>query len=493
MTQAPPSGPRRSLRVRIVAAAAVLLAAVAGALTYATASSSPIVCTSCHEMRAPYLSWKQSTHREVACESCHVQPGFWTMVRLKFQSEALITRHARDPRSGELVRADVPDTSCGRCHAQMPGTVTREGVRTSHRAHIERGISCTYCHVDAGHAREKTGGAAAMARCTACHDGVQASAGCAVCHVKEAPRPAPASHVQLQRVDLEQMPHPEGFRNAHAVVGRRQAAECESCHRPSFCESCHTGRIPASHAAKDFRRTHAAASTGREDTCDSCHTGKFCLACHVSARPQSHAKGWTKAHGGASLRADARCSVCHLKSWCEECHGVPMPHPAGFAQTHGGQASKSPKLCGKCHSSSYCQACHSRSKPRSHLAKGFLDGGHGRMWLAERRSCATCHTSRKFCDDCHTGVRPASHGPDWLVAHGKPAAAPAANCSVCHTRDTCGKCHGPGGKRPSSHGANYLMGHAKDAKAGMASCALCHEASGCNACHRPLGKPEVAF
>ncbi len=493
MTPEPAANARKSVRVRILAAVVVLLLAAGGALTYATASSSPIVCSRCHEMRAHYVSWMASGHSQVPCEECHVQPGFWTMVRMKFQSEALITKHARDPRSGELVRANVPDANCVKCHSRMPDVVTHGGVQTTHRGHIERGIPCIYCHTDAGHAAEKTDAKAAMARCTACHDGKQASADCAVCHVKEVPQPAPASHVQLQQVDLDQMPHPEGFRNQHAVVGRKQAAQCESCHRPYFCESCHSGKMPASHSAKEYRRTHAAeVAAGRTD-CTPCHTQKFCLACHLSVRPESHDRGWTKVHGKASLKADARCGVCHLKSWCDECHGMPMPHPAGFVQTHASQASRSPKLCDRCHSRDYCQACHSRSKPRSHLAKGFLEGGHGRLWRSSQSSCATCHTSQKFCDDCHTTKRPASHGPAWLVTHGKPASAPEANCSLCHTRKTCGKCHGQGGKRPASHGANYVMGHAKDAKAGIASCALCHEASTCNACHKPLGKPEVSF
>ncbi len=39
------------------------------------ATSSSKFCSSCHEMKPEYYTWKASSHSEVDCVNCHTEPG----------------------------------------------------------------------------------------------------------------------------------------------------------------------------------------------------------------------------------------------------------------------------------------------------------------------------------------------------------------------------------------------------------------------------------
>lgn len=87
-----------------------------------------------------------------------------------------------------------------------------------------------------------------------------------------------------------EMPHPAGFVDTHAEVGRKNAASCAKCHGASaaeatnlaFCNSCHhsgaTPGVPWIDQHDDRVRDQGA------DGCFECHRPTYCSACHVGGR-----------------------------------------------------------------------------------------------------------------------------------------------------------------------------------------------------------------
>src|SRR5574340_327249 len=65
----------------ILAALAILLPGGGGMLVL---TNQPIFCASCHEMDLHYATWRQSSHRNVGCEECHVMPGMLNMFKSKY-------------------------------------------------------------------------------------------------------------------------------------------------------------------------------------------------------------------------------------------------------------------------------------------------------------------------------------------------------------------------------------------------------------------------
>ncbi|MHC4233394.1 MAG: NapC/NirT family cytochrome c, partial [Planctomycetota bacterium] len=53
-----------------------------------TVTSQTGFCNSCHIMNDYYASWETSTHSEVSCLSCHLQPGFGGYIKGKINGLA---------------------------------------------------------------------------------------------------------------------------------------------------------------------------------------------------------------------------------------------------------------------------------------------------------------------------------------------------------------------------------------------------------------------
>ncbi|WML46921.1 NapC/NirT family cytochrome c [Neobacillus sp. PS3-34] len=72
-----PSPPRyRYKLIKFMTLAVLFLALLTsvGFIGLETTSNSKF-CSSCHEMKPEYYTWKASTHSEVDCVSCHIEPG----------------------------------------------------------------------------------------------------------------------------------------------------------------------------------------------------------------------------------------------------------------------------------------------------------------------------------------------------------------------------------------------------------------------------------
>ena len=211
-----------------------------------------------------YASWSASTHRDVACQSCHVPPSLTAQA---FYSASMLGEFYLSfisPGRTLSLFTPPPNDACRNCH---PGLVTdspKGDLIIPHQAHVEvLKMRCVQCHAYLVHEKSPEGRhTPPMAACLKCHDGKQAKSACVTCHTAKA---APDSHAAADWLVV------------HAE--RQQGADCASCHgwTKYWCADCHSRR-PPSHTA-EWRTTHPVAVRTRR-TCEACHAADFCIRCH---------------------------------------------------------------------------------------------------------------------------------------------------------------------------------------------------------------------
>ncbi|MHC5142633.1 MAG: NapC/NirT family cytochrome c, partial [Planctomycetota bacterium] len=120
-----------------------------------TVTSQTGFCNSCHIMNDYYASWETSTHSEVSCLSCHLQPGFGGYIKGKINGLAQAV-DCMVGRVGTKAEATVLDVSCLRsaCHSVehlLEKDLLFENVKFTHKGHIQQtvdgiNVSCGTCH-----------------------------------------------------------------------------------------------------------------------------------------------------------------------------------------------------------------------------------------------------------------------------------------------------------------------------------------------------------
>ena len=144
---------RLALRAAALLGAMLLFTALltAGAGWY---TSRPEFCSSCHIMEPYYVSWQESTHKDVSCIECHFAPGLAEKVRGKMLGLVQLAKYVTRSE-GPRPAAEIPDASCLRsgCHETrtLAGHVDFHGMPFDHKPHLEnlrRGkkLRCTSCH-----------------------------------------------------------------------------------------------------------------------------------------------------------------------------------------------------------------------------------------------------------------------------------------------------------------------------------------------------------
>ncbi len=118
-------------------------------------TSLPAFCNSCHIMNPYYDNWKTSSHSEVSCIKCHLQPGLAGLIKGKINGFAQSV-NCIVGRMNTKPNAIVTDDSCLRtgCHniEELLSTETDfNGVKFTHKKHIAKtidgiAISCNTCH-----------------------------------------------------------------------------------------------------------------------------------------------------------------------------------------------------------------------------------------------------------------------------------------------------------------------------------------------------------
>ena len=413
--------------------------------------------------------------------------------------EEIVTQDAIEDLTPAERFQGTESLGCNECHARRKPSAAAEAISFSHGLHLPRGGHCQTCHPFTG---KEAHGMPGHPACFLCHDDARAPRECVLCH-RDRAAILPASH------------RAPNFARTH---GRGDTRGCTGCHARAFCDDCHQIRLP--HPAGFAGRAHAQAAQGNPRLCARCHPESECAACHQRRKPATHTPAFARTHGPLALR-DQGCSTCHAQSFCQNCHGLPMPHPDGFVRTHGAAAGQTPGVCQRCHTrEQFCTPCHRTRKPVSHGGQwrtthgtAVLKGSsrsclvchtqsacagchglqmphpvgfrkqHGTAAAGKAGVCQRCHDRKRFCDGCHATRKPASHGGEWLKAHGEQVGKQGASgCRVCHQEAYCTGCHG----LQMPHPKGFQQKHGGLAISGAKACARCHPSSFCRRCHAQL-------
>lgn len=357
-TEDRPFWPRfRLLILRIVAVMGAVgvfaIVCTAGAGWY---TSRPEFCNSCHIMEPYYVSWQESSHKDVSCIKCHFPPGVAEKARGKMLGLVQLVTYVTASQGTRPV-AEIPDESCLRsgCHETrlLSGRLDFHGIPFDHAVHLqdmprEKQLHCTSCHsqiVQGAHMTVTT------STCFLCHfkdeffnEGLGT---CTRCH-----------QIPEEEIDLG-----NGV-TFHHDLSYEQGVDCASCHGdlirgngevpPERCTVCHN-REDDLQRIDDHFFLHQVHVTDHNVDCLSCH-----LTIHHSLDP----------HKIENAAGD--CASCHRN-----------PHQAQVELLLGrGSEILGERPSGKALARIACQTCHRVEHVSSTGAV---------LFEATLETCSSCH------------------------------------------------------------------------------------------------------
>lgn len=321
---------RGTLSAGIMTAGLIIGLAVVGAWTSVELSSKPQFCGSCHVMAPYYESWKESSHKNIACVECHIAPGVTAEFRKKYEALSMVASYFTGTY-GTNPWAEIDDAACLRCHERrlLAGKELFGDVLFDHSSHLagmRRGkdLRCTSCHsqiVQGSHIAVTT------STCILCHfkgkESNTGSARCTLCHH------IPNKVIQHESMTLN-----------HADV-ERFGMDCTWCHaRPEGsdgrvpserCVTCHNdpARLEMFEETELLHETHVSE---HKVDCNNCHlelehvgppriekASSACSTCHMKGHnPQMNLYAGMGGRGVENIPdpmflAGVRCEGCHVE------------------------------------------------------------------------------------------------------------------------------------------------------------------------------------
>lgn len=217
--------------------------------------SNPTFCGKvCHSQTPSYEAWQKSSHAQITCYACHVEPGLFNLFKDKLTAGPMgvyfeITGNYEKPINAEskLSQEHMENEVCERCHDVETRKFTySRGLIMNHEPHLKAKLHCTTCHnrvahlyitnYDKGEKKDHKylNGMSMREGCFRCHsaqkpytapNGKKSPTACVTCHNKDAELP---------------IGHGKGWRIAHGGVARQDFNYCFRCHEKEVsCERCH--------------------------------------------------------------------------------------------------------------------------------------------------------------------------------------------------------------------------------------------------------------
>ncbi|RJQ32840.1 MAG: hypothetical protein C4562_02150 [Actinobacteria bacterium] len=256
---------KASFVLMIGAALVVLLFVVAIAIPV---FSNPTFCgLICHSQKADVLSWEKSSHANVTCYACHMQPGLLNMFYMKAKDGVLggyyeVSGNYHKPINGESEYAkELPSVVCERCHNMANRSVTStEGIIINHKVHLDKNINCTICHNRVAHKRAPEFFKVAYnEKVHRTYEDFMEMEGCFRCHASKKKQKlselseeieengweeAPPACIACHPKNWEKLPvgHTTGWRKNHKIEANKNINACYKveCHtKESLCNDCH--------------------------------------------------------------------------------------------------------------------------------------------------------------------------------------------------------------------------------------------------------------
>ncbi len=353
-----------SLKVKILSVAVIVLIFSSGLIVV---TEQPGFCNSCHIMNTYYDNWKASSHSEVSCLDCHLQPGLLGHVKGKIDGLAqavncIVGRMSTKPN------ATIRDNSCLRseCHSAeelVSKDIDYNGIKFTHKNHITKvvdgiRISCGTCH---SHFEGDE------------HFNVNNDV-CFTCHFL-GDRETNTGLVQTKCQDCHEVPDKVIERGLvtinHAEFVSYKASCEDSCHKnviqktsevaDTVCLNCHSFSNEQQADSVELHEIHTNHETKVE--CFACH-GKIshgqtqvssiaammdCRNCHSDTH-QVQRSIYTTEHPILHEKTDRILSPMFLTHVdCTGCHIEQMRRKSGILDSFGTVAKAVPGACDKCH------------------------------------------------------------------------------------------------------------------------------------------------
>ncbi len=279
----------------LILLALVLLVATVGTGTAGWYTSRPQFCSSCHIMEPYYVSWQESSHKDVACTKCHFPPGVAEKARGKVLGLLQLAKYLTSSQ-GPRPAAEIPDASCLRsgCHETrlLSGRVDFKGIAFDHAKHLgkmQRGkeLRCTSCHSQIVQGNHMT---VTETTCFLCHfkDGHfnEGLGACTRCH-----------QIPDTEYDLG------GGVKFHHDLAYEQGVDCASCHSDLIRGN---GEVPPERCTVCHNREHDLERINDATFIHEKHVTEHkvdCMACHLTLHHSLD--------GGGLADAVSQCSSCH--------------------------------------------------------------------------------------------------------------------------------------------------------------------------------------
>ncbi|MDP2233345.1 MAG: NapC/NirT family cytochrome c [Actinomycetota bacterium] len=311
----------------IIAAGLVVAIAVAlGVAVFFT--SRPAFFTQYRSLEGSYTTLSQSSHADVACNECHVDPRGAAIYQTALVGE-FYRGLVRTPKEPVFVEMTKPSSeACLTCHREDWSMDAKKTMKIPHPAHLRvanETRECVKCHKWTAHEeaymeKHKEMPFSTVCASFGCHVGTKPASDCANCH-----------HSLQESKGKWKLIHKQTVRS----YGPN--ACLESCHDADQCRLCHTtGKTPVfatsgpsagvkaierQHVKKDWIAKHGTMALADPPKCLICHVSQGeCQDCH-SRRPAFHGprSTWLGKHKDVS-KDKRRCLTCHKEKWCDACH-----------------------------------------------------------------------------------------------------------------------------------------------------------------------------
>jgi len=307
----------------ILVVSALIIIIAAGSVGAIAATMTPGFCKSCHEMLPEYVTWEASSHSQMACTKCHIEPGIVNLLKEKMGAMKQLYQHVTKTYERPIYLPEekaIKSEICFQCHSNNREYTIAGDIIVPHDKHIKRDVDCTKCHSGVAHAKVAERGLTAagsfeewtsdkgkkemsskyvkpeMDNCIACHFSRGVTIRCEKCHKSIK---TPDNHAAINWI------------NIHGVNARKDLKYCESCH--------------------NYGMKMVALNLDKEPVVKYARGNQFCRSCHTK-KPITHSEPWMPKHGTwAKEKGFNNCFVCHNKT--------PGESKEGAAQT----------FCNKCH------------------------------------------------------------------------------------------------------------------------------------------------
>lgn len=346
--------------------------------TYATSTAK--FCTTCHVMKPEYATWQASSHSQVDCVACHVDPEVTNA--LKHKVVATKELYVYLTKSYELpiqMTEQIPDSRCLKCHSlKRKVSSTYPDLNIPHERHNKKGIACVKCHQGVAHGKitsrgmtmggdfnqwNKAKGSQVMTTentvprmdlCMDCHGRRGITVSCEACHSGSM---KPESHLE------------KSFKTGHGKLAKKGIKDCDTCHAFIKAPGVTSQDMPQEEdPVTKYLNSMQTESAGNYT--DYAKSNEYCIDCHKKS-PPSHNDDWPFIHGREADKDSEKCMVCHSprsdvkgvtpKAACSSCHpsihektpwriGHPIEIPPKLAVL--------PPLCFQCHVKDICAGCH---------------------------------------------------------------------------------------------------------------------------------------